>query len=193
MLEKKINDLKNYIKDLKKVSIGFSGGKDSLFLILISIRAIGNNNVLPVFIDLEYIDDDIRKRVDYFYKKYELNLIKSDIDINNNFDILNNTEMRCYWCKRLIYEKIRKISFKYSIKNICDGSNYSDMSKHRPGLKALKELNIIKPLAKFKIIDNEIYDYLKNIENIDEKHLTSTTCNLVKLPHNTPWKQYEKF
>jgi len=188
MFEKKLENLRNYLKELKKISIGFSGGKDSLFLVLISINSIGLNNVLPVFIDLEYINDDIRERVKYFSEIYSFRLIREKINIDSNYDILNNTEQRCYWCKRLIYEKISKVSDNYNITNICDGTNYSDLKKHRPGLRALEELNILKPLSMFKITDIEIYNYLKEKEKIKEQYLTSTTCNLVKLPYNKKWK-----
>ena len=188
MFEKKVENLKKYLKKLKKISIGYSGGKDSLFLVFISIESIGINNVYPVFIDLEYINDDIRNRVNYFSEKYGFKLIRETINIDSNYDILNNTEQRCYWCKRLIYEKITKISEKLKIKNICDGTNYSDLKKHRPGLKALEELNILKPLSMFEITDIEIYKYLKEDLKIKEKYLTSTTCNLVKLPYNNKWK-----
>ncbi len=38
-----------------------------------------------------------------------------------------------------------------NLKNIIDGTNADDLNEYRPGLKALKELGIISPLAELGI------------------------------------------
>jgi uncharacterized protein len=55
-----------------------------------------------------------------------------------------------------MFEEIRKISSEERIKYVADGSNIDDQSDFRPGLKALKELEIISPLKEAGLNKQEI-------------------------------------
>ena len=65
-----------------------------------------------------------------------------------------------------------------------DGTNFDDLNSHRPGIKALEELEIISPFAKFGITKKEIREYAKEcgIEIYDKP---STPCLATRFPYNT--------
>lgn len=63
-----------------------------------------------------------------------------------------------------------------------DGTNFDDLKVYRPELKALKELGIISPFAKFEITKQEIREYAKQcgLEIYDKP---STPCLATRFPY----------
>jgi len=136
----KFSKLKDYIKSLEKVYVAFSGGVDSTFLAKICSDILGENAVLisvisPLLSEIEL--EDIKSIVD----NYNFNHKKLFFDIDNKI-FTENPSDRCYHCKKLIFSSIKKEAEKDGVNFILDGSNIDDLSDYRPGLKALKELEI---------------------------------------------------
>jgi uncharacterized protein len=50
---------------------------------------------------------------------------------------------RCYACKRSCFEQIMSMAGG----RVCDGSNVSDAAQYRPGRRALREMGVLSPLA----------------------------------------------
>lgn len=67
-----------------------------------------------------------------------------------------NPVNRCYLCKKELFEKIIKIAEENNIKNIVEGSNTDDNGDYRPGLQAVKELDIKSPLRYADLNKEEI-------------------------------------
>ncbi len=61
--------------------------------------------------------------------------------------ISQNPPDRCYRCKKHLFLKIRQSARQLGIKNILEGTNEDDLHVYRPGLKAIRELGVISPLA----------------------------------------------
>lgn len=59
-------------------------------------------------------------------------------------EVLANTPDRCYSCKRALFSRLYR---EVGNACLCDGSNASDLHAYRPGLRALRELDIASPLA----------------------------------------------
>lgn len=60
---------------------------------------------------------------------------------------------RCYHCKRAAFSMLRDAVAPLPL---CDGTNADDLTAHRPGLRALRELDIRSPLAEAGLTKNEI-------------------------------------
>lgn len=58
-----------------------------------------------------------------------------------------NDRMRCYWCKRGIFQLVAEEAATLGVKAILDGTNQDDHREYRPGLKALQELGVFSPIA----------------------------------------------
>ena len=69
-------------------------------------------------------------------------------------------------------------------KSIIDGTNADDLKVYRPGVKALKELGIISPLAEFGITKDEIRTFAQSagIKIFDKP---STPCIATRFPYGT--------
>lgn len=61
--------------------------------------------------------------------------------------ISKNPIDRCFLCKKHLFTKILQAAEQRGIRNILEGTNEDDLHVYRPGLKALRELGIISPLA----------------------------------------------
>lgn len=61
--------------------------------------------------------------------------------------ISRNPADRCYRCKRHLFLKIQQSARQLEIPNILEGTNEDDLHVYRPGLKAIRELGVISPLA----------------------------------------------
>lgn len=61
--------------------------------------------------------------------------------------ISKNPIDRCYLCKKHLFTKIMQFAEQRGLQNILEGTNEDDLHVYRPGLKAIRELGIISPLA----------------------------------------------
>jgi uncharacterized protein len=82
-------------------------------------------------------------------------LIESHELADENF--VRNLENRCYYCKKELLGCLRHVAEKLGFKAIFEGTNFSDLSGHRPGFKAVQELeNVYSPWAQIGFTKEEI-------------------------------------
>ena len=91
----------------------------------------------------------------------------------------NHTD-RCYFCKKHLFLELKRRAADLPL---CDGTNHSDLSHYRPGLKALSELKIHSPLAEasFSKQDNREVGALIGLDHWDQ---AARPCMLTRLPYN---------
>ncbi len=68
----------------------------------------------------------------------------------------SNPVDRCYFCKGELFSQFRRIAQKREISWIAEGSTVDDISDHRPGRRAIKELHIRSPLEEAGLKKEEI-------------------------------------
>ena len=77
-----------------------------------------------------------------------------------------NGPRRCYYCKRalftLIWEQVRSDGHTL----LLDGTNASDDSGDRPGMQALRELEVRSPLRECGITKEEVRRRSKEVESL---------------------------
>ncbi|MCX8095390.1 MAG: ATP-dependent sacrificial sulfur transferase LarE [Caldisericia bacterium] len=179
-LNKKLDELKNYLKNLNKVSIAFSGGVDSTFLLKVAHDTL-KENIISITIDTEF---QKREEIEFVKNFTEENNIKSYIlkfNILEDEIIRKNPKDRCYFCKYKIFSEIKNFSINLGFNNILDGTNYDDLSDYRPGLRALKELNIISPLLELKFTKEEIREISKQL-NLKTWNKPPESCLATRVP-----------
>lgn len=180
-LEEKISEM---LED--GLCIAFSGGVDSSLLLKIA-SDIGKKNskdlhAVTFETKLHPVSDiKISKKV-----AEEMGARHTIIQIDelNNDQILKNPPDRCYLCKKYLFENILKFAQKNKLKYVIDGTNADDIKTYRPGIKALKELNIISPLASLDISKEEVRKIASDL-NISVASRPSTPCMATRLPYGT--------
>lgn len=186
---KKLENLKqriNLLIDGGGLCVSFSGGVDSSLLLKIACEEAKklNNDIFAVTFatKLHPMEDiEVSKKI-----CKEFNILHNIIYVNEfeNINILNNPIDRCYYCKKYLFTKLVEFAKSKDIKNVIDGTNADDLKEYRPGILALKELEIISPLAELGITKSEVRTYAKKL-NISVSNRPSTPCMATRLPYNT--------
>lgn len=141
----KLEILKSNIKNMNKLIIAFSGGVDSTFLLNVASDVLKDNVIAVTARSSTYPEREYKAAADFIKTlgTKHIVIISEELDIEG---FSKNPVNRCYYCKRELFSKIRKLAEQHSINYIADGSNIDDLGDYRPGLKALNELGIISPL-----------------------------------------------
>lgn len=144
-LHEKYKKLKDYLKSLESVAVAFSSGVDSTFLLKTAHDILGENVIAVTAQSCSFPKRELDEAVSFCKKENIRHIVfkSEELDIDGFSD---NPVNRCYLCKKELFEKITEIAKKNSVKNIIEGSNEDDVGDYRPGLQAVKELNIKSPL-----------------------------------------------
>lgn len=154
-LQRKLKQIETYFKN-KTVVIAFSGGVDSTVIAELanqyakrSIAVTADSiTVLPGEINFAI---NLAKERGWEHRVVNINELEDE-----NF--VANPTNRCYYCKVGLSESLHNIANEIEADIIVEGTNVSELTGHRPGLKALKENKIKSPFLKFKITKPEIRD-----------------------------------
>lgn len=181
-LEIKYENLKNFLKSLNSAAVAFSSGVDSTFLLSVA-REILKDNLIAFIVNLNsFSKRELEEAVKFCIEnniKYEI--IELD-EINEVEGFKNNPNNRCYLCKKEIFKRIKNNALKYNISNILEGSNKDDDKDYRPGMKAIKELNILSPLKKAQLTKQEIR-ILSKQRNLKTYNKPSFACLASRFPY----------
>ena len=179
-LRGKLENLTSFLGN-KKVIVAFSGGVDSSLLAFLSNK-FAKKALLVTEKSILYPDEEIRLTSE-FAKNYSIThlIIERNPLEDEKFKV--NPKNRCYICKTGLYEDIIKIKEKRDFDIIVDGSNIDDLSDYRPGMQALKELNITTPYIDFKINKQEIREICKYF-NLEVQSKPSMACFSSRIPYD---------
>ena len=77
-------------------------------------------------------------------------------DVLSDPVVVSNPSDRCYYCKKVIFNMIMEAAAKDGYTVLLDGTNASDDAGDRPGMKALRELQVKSPLRECGLVKSEI-------------------------------------
>lgn len=186
LTEKKEIQLQKLLNNLCREDIGiaFSGGVDSSLLLVMAweqakitkkkIYAFTMDTVLHPRGDLEAARKVIQRTgaIHVILKVDELTVP----------EIRENPVDRCYLCKRELYSGMVSYARQNGISTILEGSNEDDMHVYRPGIRAVKELGILSPLAECSITKEEVR-FLAKKYKIQVAERPSSPCLATRLPY----------
>lgn len=190
MTEQLISYFDSYVKD--GICIAFSGGVDSSLLLKAACLAVARNPltekkpVLAVTFETRLHPhedtEDATKQAQQFGALHRV--VK--IDEFSNAEITKNPVNRCYLCKHFLFETLKEEASHLGYVNVFDGSNADDTKVYRPGLAALKELQIKSPLMALGFT-KEMVRHCAAEFGLSTSSKPSTPCMATRLPYNTPF------
>lgn len=182
-LSEKLVKLKNMLRELGSVAVAYSGGVDSNFLLKVASETLGENVVAVTLHAMIHSKREIEEAIEYA-KTFNTKHIVVDID---NFDVkefIENGPKRCYYCKKVVFSKVKEIAKENNIKYVVDGTNLDDLGDYRPGLKAIKELNVVSPLKECGFTKNDIRVLSKEM-NLKTFNKPAFACLATRIPCGT--------
>lgn len=160
--DKKLRLLKKIIQSMESVLVAYSGGLDSSFLLKIAKDCLDDKVLAVTAVSETYTKEELEfaKR---FCKQFDIRhkIIRTRELMDKNFS--TNPKERCYFCKKELFHKLKKIAYRNRIENIIDATNADDRSDFRPGAKAKKEAGVLSPLDKAGITKKEIRSLSKRM------------------------------
>ncbi|WP_336024180.1 ATP-dependent sacrificial sulfur transferase LarE [Halobellus salinisoli] len=152
----KAEDVRESLADCDGVLVAFSGGVDSAVVAALAHEALGDDAVactaksetLPAA-EL----DDARRVAEEIGIRHEV-VEFSELDDPN---FVQNDGERCYHCRTMRLGRMYEAAHELGIETVCDGTNASDPGEgHRPGLRAVEELEVRSPLLEAGIEKDEV-------------------------------------
>lgn len=154
-IDLKMQKLREILIGMEKVAVAFSGGVDSTFLLAAAAEVLHDNVIAITAMSPAFPERELSEAAD-FAKSIGARHITFEFDPFKVDGILHNPQNRCYICKKAIFSKIVEIAGQNGITHIADGSNMDDVGDYRPGMQALKELGIEKPLMDAGLTKDDI-------------------------------------
>ena len=153
--KEKYYNLREYIRSLDSVAVAFSSGVDSTFLLRVAHDLLGTKAIAVTARSCSFPERELKEAID-FTKANGIKHIIIDSEELNIQGFSENPINRCYLCKSELFTKIKEVARNEGLKEVIEGSNVDDMGDYRPGLEAIKELDVKSPLRKAGLTKDEI-------------------------------------
>ncbi len=180
-LREKRKKLEATILGFESALLAFSGGLDSTLLAKVARELLGDKAVAftaeTVLIPRGETEEarDIARSIGIRHIVKEINPLLEPL-------VRSNPRERCYYCKRLIYREAREEARKLGIPTVMDGTTAEDARGTRPGLLAIRELDIKTPLNAAGLIREDIRA-LSREYGLPTWNKSSQSCLATRIPY----------
>ena len=192
-LTKKENLLKKMSQyAVEDVMVAFSGGVDSSLLLKLACEATGSSGKKVYAATVQtrlHPAGEIEEAKRICGEMGAVHILLT-VDELKEAGIMNNPIDRCYLCKKHLFHKILEQASELGVFTVLEGTNEDDLHVYRPGIRALKELGIVSPLAEAELTKAEVRE-LAGEYGLMVASKPATPCLATRFPYGTELS-YEK-
>lgn len=146
--------LEGFFARAPRAAVAFSGGVDSAFLLWAAKRYgcdVRAYYVKTAFQPQFELEDALR-----LAREVDAPMTVLETDILSVPEAAANGPRRCYFCKRALFSQLWEAARRDGYPLLLDGTNASDDAGDRPGMQALRELEVRSPLQECGITKAEV-------------------------------------
>jgi len=177
----KAASLRAILADAGSAVIALSGGTDSTLLVSFA-AGVSGLRVMAVTVRTPYMFSSEVKEAKLFCES--VGVEHREIGMDMPLTVSSNPPDRCYLCKREVMKAVTETAREGGFAFVFDGTNADDLQDYRPGMKALREMNIRSPLAEARLTKAEIRALAREA-GLEVSDKPSNTCLLTRFPHDT--------
>jgi len=154
-LEEKYASLRETLRALGGVVIGFSGGADSALLAKVAHDELGERALAVIALSESYPK---RERDDALALAAAIGVPVLTVEARELEDenYASNPTNRCYYCKAELFTHLSRVAGERGIHWIAYGANHDDLGDYRPGQEAAREFGARAPLLEVGMTKAEI-------------------------------------
>ena len=146
------------------VLVAFSGGVDSGVVAALARDALGDDAVACTAksetLPAAELEEAARVAAEIGVRHEVVSFSELDSQA-----FVENDEDRCYHCRSMRLGKMFETAREHGIEVVCDGTNASDPGEgHRPGLRAVEELDAYSPLLEHGITKGEVREIARRYD-----------------------------
>ena len=183
--QEKVAALREIVREMGGVVIGYSGGVDSAVLMKIAIEELGDKAVIVTGDSEAFPQGEVDSALATANAMgIAVTRIRTHELANPHFAV--NTPDRCYHCKTELFSELQKVADARGIRWIADGSHADDgkPGDHRPGLRAAKESKARSPLREAEFTKADVRKLATEI-GLPNADKPSFACLSSRFPYGT--------
>lgn len=184
----KMPDLKTVLSHFdaivtEPVMVAFSGGADSVLVLKLALEASrGRVPVYALYADAPWMPRAARAEAEQIARELQVKLNVVSIDSPGSIDIENNPLDRCYRCKKAIFKAFMDFGQIHNVEILLEGTQLDDLTKYRPGLKAIAESGARSPLKELGLHKSDVRELLAHW-GLSAAKKPSGSCLATRLPY----------
>lgn len=165
------------------ICLAFSGGVDSALLLYFLAECQRDPaKVLAVTFDTVLYPKEDFELARYLADMYAVRHFPLMLDVLEDAELILNPPDRCYRCKKMLFAKLKEVAAPKGLRWLMDGTNADDMGQFRPGLKALREFDVLSPWAELGVTKTEIRALARKVL-LPVAHRPAAPCMATRFPY----------
>ena len=183
VIEQKWDRLRTLLRGIECAVLAYSGGVDSSLLLRAAAEIMGHRLIAVTAISETYPPGELEAAKEFTRTLGVTHRILRTQELASE-EFARNSPERCYFCKKELYGKLKKIAENEGISCILDGSNADDLDDHRPGRKAAEEFSVRSPLVEAGLSKSDVRE-LARFLNLPVWDKPSLACLSSRIPYGT--------